>query len=36
METKVGKHAESYQRMNDRENCALRMLSLMPPSKTTR
>ena len=36
MEHNVGNHKDSYQRMNDRENCALRVLSNMPPSKMTR
>jgi len=36
MERNVGNHADSYARMNDRENCALRLLSNMPPSKMTR
>ena len=32
----VGNHKDSYGRMNDREDCALRMLSDMPPSNQTR
>ena len=36
MEHNVGNHADSYARMNGRENCALRLLANMPPSKLTR
>lgn len=36
MEKNVGHHADSYARMNERENCSLRVLSNMPPSKMTR
>jgi len=36
MEHMVGKHQDSYGRMNERENCALRVLSNMPASKMTR
>lgn len=35
-EKHVGNHADSYARMNERENCALRMISTMAPSKMTR
>ena len=35
-EKHVGNHADSYARMNERENCALRMMSTMAPSKMTR
>ena len=36
MEHNVGNHADSYARMNAREDCALRMLAVMPTSKMTR
>jgi len=36
MEKNVGNHADSYARMNERENCALRLLASMPESKMTR
>lgn len=36
MEHKVGSIADSYARMNDREDCALRLLASMPKSKMTR
>ena len=36
MERNVGNHADSYARMNAREDCALRLLSKMPESKMTR
>lgn len=36
MENNVGHHADSYARMNGREDCALRLVSNMPPSKMTR
>ena len=35
MEHNVGHIADSYARMNKREDCALRVLSNMPPSKMT-
>jgi len=35
MENYVGKHADSYARMNAREDCSLRVLSNMPQSKLT-
>ena len=35
MEHNVGNIADSYARMNKREDCALRVLSNMPPSKMT-
>ena len=36
MESNVGNHADSYARMNAREDCSLRVLSNMPASKLTR
>lgn len=36
LEHNVGNLADSYQRMNGREDCSLRMLAMMPPSKLTR
>lgn len=36
MESNVGNHADSYARMNGREDCAQRLLANMPPSKQTR
>ena len=36
IEGNVGNHADSYQRMNKREDCALRMLANVPASKMTR
>ena len=36
IEKNVGNCPDSYARMNGREDCALRLLSKMPPSKMTR
>lgn len=36
IEKNVGHHKDAYARINERENCALRMISSMPPSKNTR
>ena len=36
LEKNVGNHADSYARMNDRENCGLRLIANMAPSSMTR